>query len=348
MALTRVSGTTFKSQITFNQAATAGGTVTDKWAIGVDGPQNNTNDFFIYSSSYGNAVVINGSGNVGINTSSPTYPLHVVGTSYLNGAVTVGGTLSVTGASTLSGGGTLNGTFSGTPTFSGGITSSGNVIINTSSEPSLVINTPTSQANFAVATAAGGNYSQQANANDAVLRVALQNGVTQPSPAPNLFLTNQSGGNINFTTGTATNNDAIRMQINNSGQVSIGTARPKNSPYNGYTLSVYGSIVGTTAYILDPTLGTNWGDYVFDEDYKLTPLKEIETYVKKNHHLPEVPSKQEVIEKGVNLGEMDMVLLKKVEELTLHMIEMEKKDEKMQKEIEALKKENDTLKNLSK
>ena len=74
----------------------------------------------------------------------------------------------------------------------------------------------------------------------------------------------------------------------------------------------------------------NWPDYVFDSNYSLTPLNEVEQFIAANHHLPDVLSAAEVQEKGVNTVEMDKMLLKKVEELTLYVIQL-------QKEVEALK-----------
>ena len=60
-----------------------------------------------------------------------------------------------------------------------------------------------------------------------------------------------------------------------------------------------------------------WADYVFAKDYKLMPLKEVEKYININGHLPEVPSTEEAIKNGIELKEMNILLLKKVEELTL-------------------------------
>lgn len=67
-----------------------------------------------------------------------------------------------------------------------------------------------------------------------------------------------------------------------------------------------------------------WADYVFKKDYKLMPLKEVESYINTNGHLPEVPSTEEAIQNGIELKEMNILLLKKVEELTLHLIEQNK------------------------
>ena len=83
--------------------------------------------------------------------------------------------------------------------------------------------------------------------------------------------------------------------------------------------------------------------YVFAKSYKLKSLQEVEDYVRENKHLPEIPSAQ--IEKnGLMLAEMNMNLLKKVEELTLYMIEQQKKNKEQTSEIDALKKENQVIK----
>jgi len=76
---------------------------------------------------------------------------------------------------------------------------------------------------------------------------------------------------------------------------------------------------------------TTWPDYVFEEDYHLISLAELENYIKTNKHLPGIPNQAEVKEEGISLGEMNRKLLEKVEELTLHLIEQ-------QKQVEALTK----------
>ena len=77
---------------------------------------------------------------------------------------------------------------------------------------------------------------------------------------------------------------------------------------------------------------TGWPDYVFGEDYKLMSLGETEQYIKENGHLPGVPSAHEVEEEGLSLGEMNARLMQKVEELTLHVIELQKQIDEMKKE----------------
>ena len=65
-------------------------------------------------------------------------------------------------------------------------------------------------------------------------------------------------------------------------------------------------------------------NYVFKKDYVLTPLSEVETFIAANSHLPNVPSEAEVKENGINMAEMDAVLLRKIEELTLYLIQLQK------------------------
>jgi hypothetical protein len=84
----------------------------------------------------------------------------------------------------------------------------------------------------------------------------------------------------------------------------------------------------------------NWSDYVFNDDYLLMPLAEVKMYISKNHHLPEIPSEQKVTKEGINLGEMNKLLTKKVEELTLYLIENDKQLNDQLLRTEQLEKSN--------
>jgi hypothetical protein len=76
---------------------------------------------------------------------------------------------------------------------------------------------------------------------------------------------------------------------------------------------------------------TGWPDYVFKPTYSLKPLSEVKTYIDLNHHLPEMPSEKEVAEKGVDPGEIVKLQTKKIEELTLYMIELQKQIDQLKK-----------------
>ncbi|WP_421876445.1 hypothetical protein [Marinoscillum sp.] len=125
--------------------------------------------------------------------------------------------------------------------------------------------------------------------------------------------------------------------------LAIGT-----SSTGSHKLAVGGSI---GAREIKVEAGT-WSDFVFDSDYELRTLEEVEKHINEKGHLPEIPNEVEVAENGINLGEMDAKLLQKIEELTLYLIEQNKELEiqnaklvKQQKEITILK---ETLKQINK
>ncbi len=111
-----------------------------------------------------------------------------------------------------------------------------------------------------------------------------------------------------------------KLFIKPDGNVGIGTTTPTNK------LEVNGKIRSKEVIVE----ATGWPDYVFADDYDLPTLAEIETYINTNKHLPGVPSAKQVEENGVSLGEMNALLLKKIEELTLYIIEQEKRIKKLE------------------
>lgn len=117
------------------------------------------------------------------------------------------------------------------------------------------------------------------------------------------------------------NNETQLMWIRGDGNVSIGTPDP-----HGYKLAVNGTIRSKEVKVE----AGPWPDYVFLPTYKLRPIKEVEAYLSKNGHLPEMPSAKEVSKEGVGLGELNSKLLKKLEELTLYIIQQNHRIEKMQ------------------
>jgi hypothetical protein len=87
-----------------------------------------------------------------------------------------------------------------------------------------------------------------------------------------------------------------------------------------------------------------WADFVFEKGYKLMSLKDTKLFIKKHGHLPNVPKATTIEKEGLDLGEMQRIQMQKIEELTLHLIEMDERLTKMQNRVNALEKENKELK----
>jgi hypothetical protein len=117
-----------------------------------------------------------------------------------------------------------------------------------------------------------------------------------------------------------------------SGTVRIGNVTTPT----GYKLFVEQGILTEKVKVAVAT-SPAWADYVFAADYNLKSLSEVEAFIKENKHLPNVPSADELVKEGLDLGKMQATQMEKIEELTLYMIEMKK-------EINTLKEENQSLK----
>lgn len=138
----------------------------------------------------------------------------------------------------------------------------------------------------------------------------------------------QSGNRFRIVTRSQGVNDYDNFVIvPGSGFIGIGTETPK-AP-----LSVNGQIRATEVKV---QANIDVPDYVFDPSYELRTLKETKAYITENKHLPGIPSAAEIGLEGINLGDMDMRLLKKIEELTLYQIELLEELEKMKKRLECL------------
>jgi len=98
----------------------------------------------------------------------------------------------------------------------------------------------------------------------------------------------------------------------------VGIGAPPKGTHNLYVAG------GITTEEVKVRIQSNWSDYVFNNDYVLLPISDLEAFIDQNGHLPGVPSSEEVENNGVNLGEMNALLLKKIEELSLYVIDLKK------------------------
>ncbi|MDO9633908.1 MAG: hypothetical protein Q7J05_02535 [Paludibacter sp.] len=124
--------------------------------------------------------------------------------------------------------------------------------------------------------------------------------------------------NIGCTTGGLCNS---RFTITDDGKVGIGTTIPQ------YTLDVKGKIRGTEIRV-EPV--SAFPDFVFEKDYNLRDLKEVRNFISQNGHLPEIPTAEDVKENGIDVAELQIKLLLKIEELTLYVIQQQEKIEELE------------------
>lgn len=121
----------------------------------------------------------------------------------------------------------------------------------------------------------------------------------------------------------------VTDKLNVTGNIVVGTSLLKKE------LNVNGKINANDIEVSS----RSWADYVFKDGYQLMPLSEVELFVEKNNHLPNVPSEKEVLTNGINVAQMNETLLMKIEELTLYIIEQQKMIEQLQLEMNQLKKQ---------
>jgi hypothetical protein len=114
--------------------------------------------------------------------------------------------------------------------------------------------------------------------------------------------------------------------LNNAGGVLINTSYIPS----GYHLAVGGKIIAEEVLV---ELQTAWPDYVFNPDYNLPSISEVDSFIKENNHLPGVPSQSEISEEGIRLGKMNEILLKKIEELTLYIIQQDERIKHLEEQI---------------
>jgi hypothetical protein len=149
------------------------------------------------------------------------------------------------------------------------------------------------------------------------------------SAANNYLILQPSWGN----TGIGTYSPNAKLHVNGT-QLIGGTA---DRIATGYSLSVKGKIIAEEVKV---QLYASWPDYVFAKDYKLLPLDELEQSINKNKHLPNIPSAAEVEKEGISLGDMNKRLMEKVEELTLYIIDINKKNNALAEKVQKLEEQS--------
>jgi hypothetical protein len=145
------------------------------------------------------------------------------------------------------------------------------------------------------------------------------------SAANNYLVLQPSWGN----TGVGTYTPNAKFHVNGAQLIGGNAERIAT----GYQLSVAGKIIAEEVKI---QLRASWPDYVFGKNYKLMPLDELEESINKNKHLPNIPSAAEVEKDGISLGDMNKRLMEKVEELTLYIIDLNKKNNTLAEKVEKL------------
>ncbi len=269
------------------------------------------------------------SGNVGIGTGSPGYKLEVIG--------------SLRSSSLISMGETYGGTWEPYGTYS--------MFTSNTNTDAMLFLAKKSNSNILLKVNNGGR------------------GVALQGSSGNLLFLGGSGetlsgignvngtGNLSFMYSTGSNVQAEGARLTTGGNFGIGTTTPTariqvegesflngkvristlNFPATGnYKLAVGGDIIAEKVRVKLQSSG--WPDYVFHRQYPLMSLKEVENYIAANNHLPGVPAASEVEREGLDLGDGQAVLLKKLEELTLYIIDINKRLEQLEAENKELKK----------
>lgn len=140
------------------------------------------------------------------------------------------------------------------------------------------------------------------------------------------------------------NGFVYKMVLDHKGRLGLNTGSVV--PCSTCQLAVNGEIMATSIKV-ESSISANevnistdqWADYVLHKDYELMPLEVLDNFIQEQGHLPGVPTTAEIRKEGVNVSQMTKTLLEKVEELTLHVIELKRENEKMKTKLSEFDKE---------
>lgn len=292
-----IFGAILIANFSFSQIYTVDGTIGGNRTVTLNGKSLNFVPVTL-SPTVGNLFMNGTTGNIGLGTVTPTSRFQInSGDIFLNSTsskLLIGTVANFNDA-----------------TANWGLKCDRPMIIASSTFPAIEIRStvPTSPTwlNLAVAPA-DFSYSNISKKGDIIFRSYTSG---------SMILNCEGGGNIKFSTIDNTivgSTSKLQMIIDKFGNIGMGTATPDAK------LAVNGLI--HTKEVKVDLLG--WPDYVFESNYNLSSLSEVEKQIAINGHLKDIPSAQDVEKNGVKLGEMNKLLLQKVEELTLYLIEMNK------------------------
>jgi hypothetical protein len=210
--------------------------------------------------------------------------------------------------------------------------------------PAVISPYPTIPSGYIFGVKGGSNFDgiihvnnlQDKVADHALSGITLGNKITSASGiVPHSWIQTEEGRPLALNPIPNTNGGTV-----NTSYVAIGFVPGTYTVPVNYKLAVKGKIICEE---LKVKYAGQWSDYVFEDNYKLLKLSEVEKFILDNKHLPDVPSAADIAKDGIEAGQMDATLLRKIEELTLYMIEMNKEIQELKRQNEFLHSKNDEL-----